>query len=96
MHVRRLDVCFAHFCPSAQVQIVLQDALSDVGATFQKYSQKANKLTGGQSKRSDSGSMQMSDAYESDQPSVDTADDDEPKSGSKTSRSQEAPMSRTS
>lgn len=79
---------------------MLQDALSDVGATFQKYSQKAKKLTGGQSQRADPGSMQMSDAYESDQPSVDTADDDVPKSGSKSStgasRSQEAPMSRTS
>ena len=55
--------------PPAQVQIVVQDALSDAGATFQKYSQKASKLTGGQSKRSDSGYMQTSDVYESNQSS---------------------------
>ena len=84
--------------PTKKVPIVLQDALSDVGATFQKYSQKASKLTGSQSKRS--GSMQTSDVYESEQSSVDTADDDEPMSGSKSSggpaRSQEAPVSRSS
>ena len=100
MHVTHLDACFAHSSPSAQVQFLLQDALSDARGTFQEYSQKASKLTGGLSKRSNSGSMQTSDAYKSDRSSVDTADDDEPKSGSKSSsgssRSQEAPMSRTS
>lgn len=82
--------------------MVVQDALSDVGSTFQRYSQKASKLIG--NKRSQPDYSQSSDDYEPEQPdqlSVESMNsDDEQRSDKPSSKDategQAASVSRTS
>lgn len=83
-------------CARSVTAYVLQDALSDVGASYQKYSQKASRLIGSKSTTSATTAAAGND-YE---PPVEIVNDEpEPDSNSSsksTKRSQEASVSGSS
>ena len=78
----------------------MQDALSDVGSSFQKFSKKANALIGSRSSRTPSPvtAQALDSSYE--QPSADTESGESPADGdqpsNKPARSQETSVTRSS